>query len=39
MKKYSICTLALLMLLRAASPAAAQNKEHLQMAAELRMLQ
>ena len=39
MKKYSICTLALLMLLPAASPAAAQNKEHLQMAAELRMLQ
>jgi tol-pal system protein YbgF len=39
MKKYSMCTLALLMLLPAASPAAAQNKEHLQMAAELRMLQ
>jgi tol-pal system protein YbgF len=39
MKNYSICTLALLMLLPAASPAAAQNKEHLQMAAELRMLQ
>ena len=38
MKNYSICTLALL-LLSAASPAAAQNKEHLQMAAELRMLQ
>ena len=39
MKNYSLCTLALLMLLPAASPAAAQNKEHLQMAAELRMLQ
>ena len=39
MKNYSICTLALLMLLPAASPAAAQNREHLQMAAELRMVQ
>ena len=39
MKKYSICTLAVLMLLPAASPAAAQNREHLQMAAELRMVQ
>ena len=39
MKKYSICTLAVLMLLPAPSPAAAQNREHLQMAAELRMLQ
>ena len=38
MMKYSICTIALL-LLPLASPAAAQNKEHLQMAADLRMLQ
>ena len=39
MKNYTICSIALLMLLRSATPAAAQNKEHLQMAAELRMLQ
>jgi tol-pal system protein YbgF len=39
MKTFSICTLAVLLLLPAASPAAAQNREHLQMAAELRMLQ
>ena len=39
MTKYTPFTLALLMLLPLASPAAAQNREHLQMAAELRMLQ
>src|SRR3954463_12345505 len=38
MKKYSIALLALLLPLLA-SPAAAQNKEHQQMEAELRMLQ
>src|SRR3954470_21674273 len=38
MKKYSIALLALLLPLMA-SPAAAQNKEHQQMEAELRMLQ
>ena len=39
MTKHTPFTLALLMLLPLASPAAAQNREHLQMAAELRMLQ
>jgi tol-pal system protein YbgF len=39
MTKYTPFTLALLILLPLASPAAAQNREHLQMAAELRMLQ
>ena len=39
MKRYTTRTLAVLTLLSVASPAAAQNREHLQMAAELRMLQ
>jgi tol-pal system protein YbgF len=39
MKRYSLPALVLLTLLPFASPAAAQNKEHQQMEAELRMLQ
>lgn len=39
MKKYTIPAFVLLALVPVASPAAAQNKEHVQMAAELRMLQ
>jgi TolA-binding protein len=39
MKTYSIPALVLLILLPLARPAAAQNKEHMQMEAELRMLQ
>lgn len=39
MKKYTIPALVALVLLPLPSPAAAQNKEHLQMEAELRMLQ
>jgi tol-pal system protein YbgF len=39
MKRYSAAPLALLLLLPVASPAAAQNREHQQMEAELRMVQ
>jgi TolA-binding protein len=39
MKNHTIAVLALLVLLPFASPAAAQNKEHQQMEAELRMMQ
>jgi len=39
MKRYTVPALAVLILLPLASPAAAQNKEHMQMEAELRMLQ
>jgi tol-pal system protein YbgF len=39
MKTYTIPALVALLLLPLASPAAAQNKEHMQMEAELRMLQ
>ncbi len=39
MKRYLVPALVALLLLPLASPAAAQNKEHMQMEAELRMLQ
>src|SRR5690349_14739231 len=39
MKNHAIAAVAVLMLVLLATPAAAQNKEHQQMEAELRMLQ